>query len=171
MAQEAATTLKHASYSGPKRNFTFEDYYSLRAGAHAKQIRVNKPMTVEQQIDGFIPDMQCATAQSIVINLAGNQAARKSFDNYYNDVTSRLELSLSLTNKVTSIENRHVNELKQKRTIFFASDSKNKAKRQKTPSNKGFKNPFVLELKVYEKYVWNGLSNANRDTVRELYRK
>ena len=52
-------------------------------------------MTVEQQIDGFIQDIQCATAQSIIINLAGDQATRISFDSYYNAVASRLELSLS----------------------------------------------------------------------------
>ena len=44
-------------------------------------------------------------------------------------------------------------------------------KRQNTPSNNGFKNPFVPELKVYDKSVWNGLSNANRDAVRDLYQK
>ena len=150
VAQEAATTLKHASYSGPKRNFTFGDYYSLHAGAHARLLRVNTPMTVEQQIDGFIQGMQCATAQSIVINLVRDQVARQSFDSYYNAVASRLELSLSLTNRVTSTENKNVNEFKQKRTKLFTSDAKNKAKRQKTPSNKGFKSPFVPDLKIYE---------------------
>ena len=58
---------------------------------YAKLLRVDKHMTVKQQIDGFIQGIQCATAQSIVINLAGDQAARLSFDSYYNDIVSRLE--------------------------------------------------------------------------------
>ena len=54
VAQEAATTLKHASYSGPKRNFNFRYYCTLHTRAYAKLLRVDNPMTVEQQIDGFI---------------------------------------------------------------------------------------------------------------------
>ena len=131
VTHEAATPLKHASYSGHKRNFAFGDYYSLHARAHAKLLRVDKPMTVEQQIDGFIQGIQCATTQSIVINLAGDQAARQSFDSYYNDVASRLELSLSLTIKGTSTENRNVNEFKKKRTKKLSSDSKHNTKKAK----------------------------------------
>ena len=49
-------------------------------------------------------------------------------------------------------------------------------KRQKLSSKKGDQhnggqNYFVTELKVYDKSVWNGLSNANRDAVRDLYQK
>ena len=124
VAQEAATTLKHASYSGPERNFTFWDYYTLYARAHSKLLRVDKLMTVEQQIDGFIQGIQYATTQSIVINLTGDQAARISFDSYYNAVASRLELSLSLTHNITSTENRHVNEVNQKRTKQFTNNNK-----------------------------------------------
>ena len=93
--QEAVTTLKHNSYPGDKLNLTLRDYYTLHARAHAKLLRVDKPMIVEQQIDGFIQGIQCATAQIIVINLAGDQTAHISFDSYYNAVASRLELSLS----------------------------------------------------------------------------
>ena len=111
VAQEAGTTLKTALYSGPKRNFSFGDYYSLHAGAHAKLSRANKPMTVEQQIDTFIQGMQCATVQSIVVNLAGDPTVRTSFDAYYNAVASRLELSMSLTHKSIPSENRNVNKM------------------------------------------------------------
>ena len=54
VAQEAVTSLKHASYSGPKRNFNFRYYCTLHTRAYAKLLRVDNPMTVEQQIDGFI---------------------------------------------------------------------------------------------------------------------
>ena len=176
VAQKAATILKHASYSGPKRNFIFGDYYTLNARALTKLLRVDKPMTVEQQIDGFIQGVQCAIAQSIVINLVDDQAARLSFDSYYNAVESRLELSLSLTHTITFTENRHVNEFNQKRTKQFTNNNKDTNKRQKPSSKKGDQhnggqNYFVPELKVYDKSVWNGLFNANWDAVRELYRK
>ena len=133
-------------------------------------------MTVEQQIDGFVQGIQRATAQSIVINLAGDQAARISFDSYYNIVASRLELSLSLTHKITSTENRNFNEVNQKRTKQFSNNNKDTNKMQKPSTKKGEKqkkgqNHFIPELKVYDKSVWNGLSNTNRDAVRDLYRK
>ena len=67
-------------------------------------------MTIEQQIDTFVQGIQCATAQSIVVNLAGDLTARASFESYYNAVASRLELSLSLTNTPSNRENRNVNE-------------------------------------------------------------
>ena len=79
-------------------------------------------MTVEQQIDGFIQGIQCVTAQIIVINLAGDQTAHISFDSYYNAVASRLELSLSWTHKTTSTENKHVNEVNQKRKKQFTKN-------------------------------------------------
>ena len=176
VTQEAATTLKHASYSGPKHNFTFVGYYTLHARAYTKLLRVDKHMTVEQQINGFIQSIQCATAQSIVINLAGDQADRISFDSYYNAVASRLELSLSLTHKITSTENRHVNEVNQKRTKQFTNNNNDTNKRQKLSTkrgeqHKGGQNHFIPELKVYDISVWNNLSNTNRDDVRDLYRK
>ena len=137
VAQEAATTLNHDSYSRPTPNFTFGDYYTLHARTHAKLLRVDKHMTVEQQIDGFIQGIQFATAQSILINLAGDQAARISFDSYYNDVASRLELYLSLTHKINSTENRNVNEVNQKRLKRFSNNNKDTNKRQKPSTKKG----------------------------------
>ena len=128
-AQEAATTSKHSSYSGPKRNFIFGDYYILHTLAHTKLLRVDKPMTVEQQIDGFIQGIQYTTTPNIVINLAGDQVARLSFDSYYYVVASRLELFLSLTHKITSTENRHVNEFNQKRTKNITNINKETNKR------------------------------------------
>ena len=174
VACKADTTSKHPSYSGPKRNFTFGDYYTLHAHDHAKLLRVDKSMTVEQQIDGFIQGIQCTTAQSILINLAGDQAARISFDSYYNAVASRLELSLSLTHKITSTKNRNVNEVNQKRTKQFSNNNKDTNKRQKPLTKKGEQhkkgqNYFFSELKVYDKLVWNDLSNTNKDAVRDLY--
>ena len=62
VSQEAGTTLNNACYTGPKRNFTFGDYYILHAGARVKLLRASKTMSVEQQIDAFIQGMQCATA-------------------------------------------------------------------------------------------------------------
>ena len=131
-------------------------------------------MTVEQQIDGFIQGIQCTTAQSILINLAGDQAPRISFDSYYNAVASRLELSLSLTHKITSTKNRNVNEVNQKRTKQFSNNNKDTNKRQKPSTKKGEQhkkgqNYFFSELKVYDKLVWNDLSNTNKDAVRDLY--
>ena len=83
---------KNACYSGPRRNFTFGDYYTLHATAQCKLLCAGKHMSEEQQIDAFLQSMQCATAQSIVVNLSGDATIRTSFDNYYNAVVSRLEL-------------------------------------------------------------------------------
>ena len=112
VAQEAGTTLNNACYTGPKRNFTFGNYYTLHAGAQVKLLRAGKPMSVEQQIDAFIQGMQCTTTQIIVVSLAGNQTIRTSFDSYYNAVASKLELLMSLTHKSTQGDHRNVNKVK-----------------------------------------------------------
>ena len=170
VAQEAGTTLKTALYSGPKRNFSFGDYYSLHAGTHAKLSRAEKPMTVEQKIDTFIQGMQCATVQSIVVNLAGDNTVRTSFDVYYNAVASRLELSMSLTHKGIPSENRNVNKMEgEKYKSKNQRDSGRPNKKPKHDNKSSQENPFVPELKVYEKSVWKGLSKANQNAVRALY--
>ena len=169
VAQEAATTLKNSCYSGPRRNFTFGDYYTLHATAQCKLLRAGKAMSVEQQIDAFIQGIQCATAQSIVVNLSGDVTIRTSFDSYYNAVASKLELSMSLTHKSTQGENRNVNEVKGDSNKKYRRD-KDKNKRQKLNKSMA-KTTFVPELKVYEKSFWKSLSNSNKDAVRKLYRE
>lgn len=62
-----------------------------------------KPMMVEQQIEVFVQGIQCATTQSIVVNLAGNQGVHATFDDYYNDVALRLELAMTLTGKASNL--------------------------------------------------------------------
>ena len=46
--QEVATMLLNASYSGPRRNFSFSSYYDRHSYAHNKLLQVRKPMTDEQ---------------------------------------------------------------------------------------------------------------------------
>ena len=75
-----------------------------------KLLQVRKHMTVEQQIDTFVQGIQCVTAQSIVVNLAGDPAIWTSFEVYYNAVASTLELLLPLTHTPTNRESRNVNE-------------------------------------------------------------
>ena len=119
VAQESGTILRTASYSGPRRNFSFSSYYDRHSQAHIKLLQAQKHMTIEQQIDKFVQGIKCATAQSIVVNLAGDLTARASFESYYNAVASRLELSLSLTNTPSNRENRNVNEFSgRKRKIL-----------------------------------------------------
>ena len=170
VAQEAGTTLKNSCYSGPRRNFTFGDYYTLHSTAQTKLLRAGKPMSVEQQIDSFIQGMQCATAQSIVVQLSGDASVRTSFDSYYNAIASKLELSMSLTHKSTQGEHRNVNEFKKNSNRDRSRRDKDKNKKQKLNKSSSTNN-FVPELKVYEKSVWKGLSYANKDAVRKLYRE
>ena len=82
-------------------------------------------MTVEQQIDTFIQGIQCATIQSIVVNLAGDVAARVSFETYYNALASRLELSLSLTQTSSNRETRNVNEFASGKRKIVPNKGKN----------------------------------------------
>ena len=159
---------KNAGYIGPRRNFTFGAYYTLHATAQCKLLRAGKPMSVEQQIDAFIQGMQCATAQSIVVNLSGDATIRTSFDSYYNAVASKLELSMSLTHKSTQGERRNVNEVRGTPNKKYQNKGRNK--RQKLNKSTS-KTTFVPELKVYEKSVWKSLSNADKDAVRKLYRE
>ena len=121
-------------------------------------------MSIEQQIDAFIQGINCATAQSIVVNLAGDPSVRTSFDTYYNAVASRLELSLSLTAKSTNRVERHVNETANKRRKTF---DKNKGKNR---PNKNSSNNFIPEAKSYNSEEWKKMGETNQDKVKELYR-
>ena len=47
LSQEASTILKITIYSGPKRKFSFGDYYKRHALAHTKFDCTDKPMTTE----------------------------------------------------------------------------------------------------------------------------
>ena len=88
MAQDAANMLRNATYSGSRRNFSFGDYYSRHSKAHVKLQKAGKPMSTEQQVESFIQGIQCAVAQSIIVNVDGDPKIRTSFDTYYNAVAS-----------------------------------------------------------------------------------
>lgn len=168
VAQEAGTMIRTASYSGPRRNFTFSSYYDKHSTAHLKLSQAGKPMSTEQQIDSFVAGIQCATAQQIVVNLAGDQTVRTSFETYYNAVASRLELSLSLTHMPTNRETRTVNQLKgklNKRPYKAKNDRTSKYKKYSTDTN------FIPEKKSYAPDVWKNLSFANKEKVRALFRQ
>ena len=111
MAKEAGQTIRTAVYTGPRHNFTSGDYYSRHSKAHIKLLKAGKPMTVEKQIDSFVQGIQCATMQSIVVNLAGDRTVRTSFDQYYNAVASRLELAMTLTGKSNHSVTRNANQV------------------------------------------------------------
>ena len=96
-------------------------------------------MPVEQQIDNFVQGIQCATAQSIVVNLAGNPAVRTSFEVYYNEVASRLELSLSLTHTPTNHESKTVNE-------FGSGKRKLQCKGRNSRDPKNMENPRKSDI-------------------------
>ena len=160
------TALRTASYSGPRRNFSFSSYYDRHSTAHIKLLNAKKPMTVEQQIDTFVQGIQCATAQSIVVNLAGDRTVRTTFETYYNAVASRLELSLSLTNPPTSRETRNVNSLSRNKKTSY----KGKIKNDKFNKNRDNKQNFVPECKSYSSDEWRKLSIANKEKVKALFK-
>ena len=82
LSQEAATILKVTTYSVPKHNFSFGDYYKRNALAYTILDSAEKPMTTEQKIDSFVQGIQCFTAQNIVVNIADLPTDRTSFDVY-----------------------------------------------------------------------------------------
>jgi len=49
-AHEASTILKTDSYSGPKKNFSFDDYYKLHSSVHSELLRALKPMSIEKKL-------------------------------------------------------------------------------------------------------------------------
>ena len=108
IAQEVNTILRTVIYHGPRKNFSFGDYYSCHSKAHIKLLKVDKPMTVQQQIDSFIAGVKCAIAQTIIVNVSDDRTIRTSFEIYYNATASKLELALQLTNH--NNENRNVNQ-------------------------------------------------------------
>ena len=167
VAQEAGQAIRSAVYTGPKRNFTFGDYYNRHSRAHIKLLKAGKPMTIEQQIDAFVQGIQCATTQSIVVNLAGDQAVRASFDDYYNAVASRLELAMTLTGKSTHTVTRNVNQVTKK---VDPSKRKNKegssSSRPVKRSNDGFK----AEARRYSPEEWKLLTTEQRSQVKALHK-
>ncbi len=172
VAQEAATMLQTASYSGPHRNFTFSSYYDRHSQAHTKLLQAKKPMTIEQQIDTFVQGIQCATAQSIVVNLAGDATARTSFETYYNAVASKLELSISLTHTPSNRENSNVNEFasgKRKKSSYRGKNPKEE-RVKKNPRKDDTNKDSTPENKAYPPHMWKSLSFSNKEKVRALYK-
>ena len=53
-AQEAGTILKMVIHTGPKKYFSFGDYYKLHSSAHAKLFCANKSITTDQKIDSIV---------------------------------------------------------------------------------------------------------------------
>ena len=167
VAQEAINMLRTASYSGPRRNFSFSSYYARHSTAHLLLIQAKKPMSVEQQIDTFVQGIQCATAQSIVVNLAGDHLIRSSFEIYYNAVASKLELSLSLTNPPTNRETRNVGEIsRNKKTAYKGKKERGKFEKKTGSTGK----PFAPECKNYSPSEWKALSFANKGKVIALHK-
>ena len=165
IAQEAGQAIRTAMYSGPKRNFSFGDYYSRHSKAHIKLLRANKPMSVEQQIDAFVQGIQCPVTQSIVVNLAGNQAVRTSFDTYYNAVASRLELALTLTGKGNALVTRQVNQM-----VKASTPSKRKGDNNDSKQNKRTNVNFKPEARRYSADEWKALTPDQKSQVKSLHK-
>ena len=162
-AQEAASVLKSATYTGPKKNFSFGDYYKLHTSAHAKLLRADKPMTVEQKIDGFVHGLECSTAQTIVVSIAGDPTIRVSFDAYYNAIASRIELANSLTQKqVFRREDRFVNQGKTDR------NKKSGGKHGKNTPHKRFSGTKsnLSQNKSYSAAEWKSLTREQQNAVK-----
>ena len=173
-SQEAAGMLRNASYSGPRRNFTFGDYYFRHAKAHIMLQKFGKGMTVEQQIDTFIQGIQCAVAQGIVVNVAGDPVHRSTFDTYYNIIASKLELSISLSNKPTSSITRNVNQVNFDRERKTNSQNNkrtgngNNSKYNNKKSKPG--NQFVPEARRYSAQEWKALSKDQQAQIKSLHK-
>lgn len=162
-AQEAGQAIRSAIYSGPKRNFTFGDYYNRHSKAHIKLLKAGKPMTIEQQIDAFVQGIQCPTTQSIVVNLAGNPAVRTTFDDYYNAVASRLELAMTLTGKSTTSVTRNVNQLTKSTSTPKRKNGDQSSYNKKTRH-------FKAEARRYSPDEWKALTSEQKTQVKALHK-
>ena len=170
-AQEAGNILKSATYSGPKKNFSFGDYYKLHSSAHSKLLRAQKPMTTEQKIDTFVQGIECSTAQSIVVSISGDLLIRTSFDVYYNAIASRIELANSLTQKPSfRREDRFVNQENKIDRNKRYRDKNNKNDR--TQKNKRFErsnkntNSSSSNNRSYTSSQWKSLSKEQQQEVK-----
>ena len=108
-------------------------------------------MSTEQQVDSFIQGIQCAVAQSIIVNVAGDPKIRTSFDTYYNAVASKLELAISLSNKPTNSVSRNFNQTNSERESGRNSSTKrNQGSHNKNPTKKPKSGkPFTPEARRY----------------------
>ena len=159
-AQEADTILKTAIYTGPKKNFTFGDYYKLHTSARTKFFRASKHMTPEQKTDSFVQGIECSTAQSIVVSISGDPLIRITFEAYYNAIASRIELANSLTQKGNlRREDRLVNQGKSERNKKY--QGKNTAhKRNSYPKRDTSQN------KSYTSAEWKALTKEQQNAVK-----
>ena len=129
-------------------------------------------MTTKHKIDLFVHGCYWATAQSIILNLAGNPRVCTSYDVYYIAVLSKLEILLSLTNKQGSREDQNVNAFKtvnsnkHKFWINKNSDKKKKAKPDSTA-----RNHFVPEDHKYPFKEWKEFSADQQKQVKEVHSK
>ena len=167
IAQEANSLLRNTTYSGPKKHFSFGDYYNRHSRAHVRLLAAGKPMTTEQQIDTFIQGVQCATTQSIIVSISGDPSVRTSFETYYNNVASRLELALSLTSKPSDSITRHVNQVSGEK-----SNGKRKSFSRHDKPNKRLNSDasFVPEARKYTRNEWKSLSTSQKNQVKALHR-
>jgi len=170
VAQEANTILRTVIYHGPRKNFSFGDYYTRHSKAHIKLLKADKPMSAQQQIDTFIAGIKCATAQTIIVNISGDLTIRTSFDKYYNAIASKLELALQLTNQMSQTVNRQVSQLDSNRNKHKNNNGQNHDSRNNKRPKQGDPNSgFTPELKIYPGPVWKRLTKANQDKVKALY--
>ena len=165
-AQEAGQAIRSATYNGPKRNFTFGDYYNRHSRAHIKLLKAGKPMTVEQQIDAFVQGIHCPTTQAIVVNLAGNQAVRTTFDNYYNAVASKLELAMTLTGRSSNSVTRNVNQVSKTTNV---QKRKSGDTTSNTKSKKAY-HGFKAEARRYSADEWKALTPDQKTQVKALHK-
>ena len=136
-----------------------------------KLLQVRKHMTVEQQIDTFVQGIQCVTAQSIVVNLAGDPAIWTSFEVYYNAVASTLELLLPLRHTPTNRESRTISEFGSGKRKFPHKDmNPREPQHRKTPRKSDINKDFIPENKGYPLHIWKSLTFTNEEKVRSLFR-
>ena len=124
-------------------------------------------MTVEQQIDAFVQGIQCATTQSIVVNLAGDQTVRTSFDDYYNAVATRLELAMTLTGKTNNTVTRNVNQMTK---VTSSSKREGNGNTSSSKPNKRPNGAFKPEARRYSAEEWRALTSEQKDQVKALHK-
>ena len=119
---------------------------------------MGKTMTSKQKINSLIQGYQCATMRSIIVNLAGNPRVCMSYNMYYNAVSSKLEILLSLTNKKINREDQKVNDFKRSGSSKYRfRTNHNSDKKKKTKPDSTTRTHFVPEDCKYSFKEWKVL--------------
>ena len=155
---EAYKTLKNASYSGEKRNWTFEQYVTLHRQAHQTLRKHQEPVPENKKVRDFLDGIDASNNHAITASIAAVKAST--------DMTNSFDQASNyLANFVSVLKpSRQISDLNTRGRGQGRGRGRGGGRGRGRGGGRGGK----LRAKHYTNTEWHALSPDDQDKVKKM---